>query len=125
MAKKEQKAQPARRSVHDVAREMIPVLINWAKEGQAHTYGELAKAVGFNCNRISRHLELIGTWLIGLGEKKGKRIPPLTLTIVLQGTGLPNPSIFEQHPNLEILQNVLEECAGYDWSWVLEEIQTF
>jgi hypothetical protein len=116
------------------ARAALPILVRQAKASQTITYGELARELEMpNPRTLNYVLEVIGKWMLELGQRWDEKVPAIQAIVVNKDTGLPgegfsgfapDPKEFKQatlRERKQIVDAMLREVYQYKkWDEVLK-----
>ena len=116
--------------IREVAMNMIPILISFAKIRKTIQYGQLAKLVGYGSNQIGKHLGEIDDILNEVKSTLNiKNIPTLNGIVVSKKNGLPSNgfdyvykqfSSFKGDKRDQFIKEKNEEAANYNWTEILK-----
>lgn len=113
---------------------MLPVLINWAKNGETkHTYEDLANSVGKNRGQwVGYVLGSIQDVIDALSEKSNRTIPTLNALVNRKDTGLPSEGfeyVSKEYNGFPIADKRIyvdglnkRACDYEHWDWVLSQL---
>lgn len=120
----------------ELVRQMIPILIRWAKQGQTdNTYGDMIHALGYTrYSGIGQQLGNIETVLRELRNRTGQDIPTLNAMCKQPKSGLPADGfdfvypgyseIASQEKQRIIIDGINLRVIQYKkWDWVLNELE--
>lgn len=118
-----------------IVRAIAPVLIYWAKTGQAHhTYGDLSAAIGRpNFHRLGYSLGMLQNVIVELSASSKQNIPTLNCLVRNKKEGIPSNGfsfVWKKYEELEeegkslLIEGLISKTIKYpNWDWVLNKLE--
>lgn len=117
------------------ARKALPLIVRQAIIGKKIYYSDLANELEMpNAKNLNYVLGCIGSTLIELSERVGKKIPPIQCLVVNKATELPGAGIgwfisekefkkLSKKQKKVVVDSQLSKIFSYpDWLWILDEL---